>query len=238
MLSKEEALARIAQKAGYQSLRRYQARAQFLFQGVDLNGQRVLDVGCGEGAFALWAAIHGAAHVLGIEPEGDGSTGDSLGTFRGLIQELDLDEAVEASSQTLQELPEQPVYRVIVLYNVINHLHESAVQRLHQDPQAARLYLSLLCRLRGLLEQDGLLIVADCGRNNFWNAIGLRSPVTPTIEWNKHQEPETWINLLSQAGFRLQDLRWSPLYPFGNLSANRWVHYFSTSHFVLRFLAN
>src|SRR3954451_11482251 len=33
----------------------------------DLNGKRVVDLGCGFGWFARWARQHGAAHVLGLD---------------------------------------------------------------------------------------------------------------------------------------------------------------------------
>jgi ubiquinone/menaquinone biosynthesis C-methylase UbiE len=33
----------------------------------DLNGKRVVDLGCGFGWFARWARQHGAAHVLGVD---------------------------------------------------------------------------------------------------------------------------------------------------------------------------
>jgi predicted RNA methylase len=56
---------------GYRSPARYVARARFLFDAVDLHGKRVLEVGCGRGAWVVWAALHGASHVLGLEPEAD-----------------------------------------------------------------------------------------------------------------------------------------------------------------------
>jgi hypothetical protein len=87
------------------------------------------------------------------------------------------------------------------------------------------------------MTSDSVLIIADCARSNFWSALGLKSPIARTIEWHKHQNPETWIKVFLKAGFHLQDLRWSPLYPFGWLSANPFVQYFAASHFVLRLRA-
>jgi hypothetical protein len=88
--------------------------------------------------------------------------------------------------------------------------------------------------LHGRVAPGGYLVVADCARNNFWNDLSLPSPLARTIEWDKHQNPGTWIGLLQRAGFRLYDLRWSPLQPFTRLTANRVVQYLTTSHFVLR----
>jgi phosphoethanolamine N-methyltransferase len=41
-----------------------------VLEGIDLTGQRVLDIGCGSGAITLSLALdHGAAHVVGIDVE-------------------------------------------------------------------------------------------------------------------------------------------------------------------------
>jgi hypothetical protein len=80
--------------------------------------------------------------------------------------------------------------------------------------------------------------VADCARHNFWNRIGLQGPLTPNIEWHKHQEPETWTGVFGKAGFELMDTRWSPLAPLyflGDLTSARRVQYCAASHFVVRF---
>jgi SAM-dependent methyltransferase len=235
-----DALSHVARLVGYRNLRRYQSRADFLFRDIPLSGSRVLDVGCGRGTWAVWAALHGAGYVLGLEPESDGSSNGSLKTFHRLIAELDL-ERVEGSSLPVQKLP-VPIdpFDLVILYNVINHLNEDAVQRLHKDPAAVNSYKALLGHLRQLLRPGGVLVMADCGRNNFWHKRGWQSPIDPNIEWDKHQDPETWISIFGQAGFRLQDQRWSPFYPFyplGRLLANRLTQHLTASHFVLRFRA-
>jgi SAM-dependent methyltransferase len=223
---------------GYAGGARYRERGDFLFQGIPLAGARVLEVGCGAGAWAIWAALHGATHVLGIEPEADGSATDTLARFRRAVDALDLAGRVAASARHLDELPASDgPFDVAILFNVINHLDEEAVTVLHRDPQAFSRYRVLLEDLRARLSPGSWVIVADCTRDNFWARLGLPSPVAPTIEWEKHQGPATWTRLFEAAGFRRADLRWSPLQPVPRLTANRLVQYFTSSHFVLRFRA-
>lgn len=233
-LSGDRAIDHVARRIG-KGPRRYRARAQFLFEGIPLDGRRVLDVGCGPGTYALWAAIHDADYVLGIEPESDGSTGGALAQFRSIAGELDVHGTVRCESALLEDLdaPAEP-FDVVLMYNVINHLDEDAVGRLHEDPAAVDRFTDRLAILPRLVRPGGTLIVADCGRRNFWGDRGLRSPVTPSIEWDKHQEPEVWVSVLERLGFELRDLRWSPWFPFGPLSSNRRVQYLTASHFVLR----
>lgn len=221
---------------GYATGGRYRLRGEFLFNDVPLAGTHVLEVGCGRGAWSIWAALHGASRVVGIEPDADGSTSGSLESLRRSIKILGLESQIEARSELLQNLPKPEVpYDVVVMYNVINHLDEEAVTILHRDSDARKRYVTLLQDLRSRMQKGGWLIVADCGRDNVWPSFGLRSPLAPTIEWHKHQNPHTWIDILRQAGFRDIDLRWSPLQPVPRLTANRFVQYLTCSHFVLRF---
>ena len=234
----QDMLAYIARRTGYQSAKRYCHRCQFLFRDIPVLGQRVLDVGCGKGTFALWAAIHGAAYVLGIEPESAGSTSGTLRRFQETIDALELSETVLARADYLQGLiPADGPFDVAIMYNVINHLNEGAAMCLHHDEAAYQEYVRLLRDFRQLMRNDGCVIVSDCGRKNFWNDLGRKNPLVPNIDWDKHQQPHIWISLFRQAGFELQDLRWSPLYSLAALSRNWPVHYLTMSHFTLRFRA-
>ncbi len=223
---------------GYTNGSRYKLRGDFLFSDIPLAGARVLEIGCGTGAWAIWAALHGAERVLGIDPEANGSTARSLGTLKGTIETLGLSRTVTATDNFLYQLTAQKErFDVAVMYNVVNHLDEDAVAVLHEDRGAFERYVSILEELRLLMNPGGWVIVADCARTNLWQQLGLRSPLADTIEWNKHQEPGVWIDVFDKADFCYFDFRWSPLYPFARLTANRAVQYLTRSHFVLRFRA-
>lgn len=207
-MTQTQQLEHVAKQVGFRSLKRYRNRAGSLFKGISLEGIRMLDVGCGSGTLALWAAIHNAEFVLGIEPETEGSTSGTLQEFQNIIDTLNLNDRVEAKNIFMQNLPQpEKSFDIIMMYNVINHIDEDAVQILHFDPKAQSTYQQLLTPLHDLLAPDGWLIIADCGRKNFWNTLGKNSPLAPSIEWEKHQQPKTWIKLFNQIGFRLHDVR-------------------------------
>jgi SAM-dependent methyltransferase len=195
-----------------------------------------LEIGCGSGAWAIWAALNGASKVVGIEPEGEGSSEHSLERFRRNIETLGLQKRVEARGCALEELTvSREGFDVTMLFNVINHLDEDSVITLHKDPASKARYVQLLRKLHLYVKPNVWVILADCGRDNLWPKLGLSSPMARTIEWNKHQNPPTWINVFAEAGFEHFDLRWSPLQPLPRVTGNSWVQYITCSHFVLRF---
>ncbi len=226
----------VARKFGYTSWDRYARRASFLFDGLSLAGRRVCDVGCGAGAWAVWCASHGA-EVIGLEPQAHGSSDAYFRSFMTTLQVTGLTERVQSCSFTMEEyLPTvDQKFDLLILHNVINHLAEDAVQCLPGDAGARELYVSKFKLMRGSLTDRGILLIADSARSNFWNRLGLRSPLARTIEWDKHQDPPVWVDLATQAGLALHDLRWSYIYPFRRLTANYMAQYLSASHFVLRF---
>ncbi|GJL50481.1 MAG: hypothetical protein NPIRA01_17080 [Nitrospirales bacterium] len=224
-----------AQLVGYASQARYATRANFLFDGIAFSDSTVLEVGCGTGAWVIWAAINGAKQAIGIEPESDGSTSQTLETLRQTVNALGLNETVLAYDYFLHQLPmEEGKYDTVILYNVINHLNEQAVVDLHENQESFSQFLNIATDLHRRMKPGGTIIIADCGRTNFWDCIGLSSPFAKNIEWAKHQDPVVWSRVFVSAGFRLLDIRWSPLQPFTNITANRFVQYLTCSHFVLR----
>ena len=229
-----------ARRLCYSKGSRFRAKGEFLFAGVPLAGAHVLEVGCGNGTWAIWAALHNADRVVGIDPEAHGSSSGDFASFQETIEILGLTKRVAAYERYLHQLPEQDSpFNVVVMYDVINHLDELAVSLLHRDQDASKSYVRALQSLRSHMRGGGWAIVADCARDNFWPQIGLKSPFTHNqIEWQKHQNPDVWIGIFKQAGFRLYDLRWSPLYPFRTLTSNRLVQFLTYSHFVLRLRAD
>lgn len=234
-MEKGQELISISLSQGYRSFKRYKARCNFLFSGISLTNKRMLEIGCGKGAFCLWAALHGAEYVLGIEPEADGSTHGSSSVFVDSIQKYNL-ENVEFKPIYLQQLtiPEKK-YDIVMLYNVINHLDEDAVQTLDKEQHAYDKYKDIIHGLSEYMDKGSFLILSDCGRTNMWNLFGLKSPFASAIDWHKHQDPKQWIQLFNDAGFCLYDFRWTYLYPLDKLSSNWLVHFITQSHFTLRF---
>lgn len=212
-----------------------------LFKGVRLQGRRVLDVGCGNGRYSLWAACQGADEVLGLEPSAEGSRGNkAVQEFREGVRTLGF-QNVEIEEQTFQSLkPHAKKWDVTLIHAAINHLDEPACITLLEDSASWQKYIEIGRSLRAIMPQGGDLVVVDVGRRNYYGDRGRVNPHAPTIEWEKHQQPEAWAQVLSEAGFGMPRIDWIAqvfLGPLGRPFRNRLCAYYGASRFRLHMRA-
>lgn len=212
-------------------------RLEQLFRGTDLEGRRVLDVGGGRGIYSFYAACRGAREVVCLEPEAEGSSPANANLFETLRSTLP-SAPVRLDSRTVQEYADPEGFDVVFMYASINHLDEAACVTLLEDPGSWARYTRVLSRIGELSNSGARLIACDCSRHNFFKLIGVKNPLMPTVEWDKHHTPEVWASLLRESGFRDPVIAWEPIYRLGNfgerLFANRVAAYFLKSIFCLK----
>lgn len=209
----------------------------YIFDGIDMDGKTVIDIGAGLGIAGCYAAAQGARQVTLLEPEGAGSRPDVLSRAQRLANESGVGGIVKVLPKRLDEV-NLPDYDVVLVHNTINHFDEAACSALDKDPEARERYLAVFRQLADVSKAGGLLIIADCSNKNLFAKLGVRNPFAPTINWKIHQPPEIWEELGAAYGFERFDLRWTwdrrlpkPLAPrFGA----RTVAYLTHSHFCLR----
>lgn len=208
----------------------------YLFRDLDFSDKTMLDVGAGRGAFSFYAGCAGAAKVVSLEPEVEGSRAGAREAFLRTRSALGLDQ-VRLVSQRLQDYEPGGAFDIILLHASINHLDEGACIRLQLDGAARRVYRELFQRLAAMAVPHARLIVVDASRRNLFAEIGLKNPFVPSIEWHKHQPPSVWASLLTESGFGGAAIRWNSfntLRTFGRLTlGNRLAAYCLTSTFCL-----
>jgi len=207
-----------------------------VFKDTDLKGKALLDIGCGAGMLAFGAVAMGARLAVGLEPEMNGSTSGFIKSGEQLAKDFGFNN-VTLRNCTLDDydFAEGP-FDVIVMYNVINHLNEEACMNFLKSIEAQECYRSYLSQLLAQLSPNGVLIAADCARNNFWGDLGVRNPVAKTIEWEKHQNPSVWTKVLKSVGFQSVDYWWKPLHRIrflGPMARTKPWAYLTNSHFIL-----
>jgi len=212
------------------------ARGRQIFRDTDFAGRTMLEIGCGEGVFSMWAALHGARHVVGLEPMAAGMNParNPRTKFEELKKRLGLDN-VELSPHSLQEYDGPSDYFDIAYsFDSINHLDEPSCALLRESQAARESYLRIFEHLHRMMKPKGRFIVIDVSTRNFFGDRGKVSPFARSIDWSVHQEPEDWIALLGRAGFSVSDVSWmsrAALRYLGVSAVPRTVSYLTDSYF-------
>ena len=211
----------------------------YLFKNIRLLHSAVLDVGGGSGLLSFYAAVKGAKKVVCLEPESVGSRHGMMDTFNTVKSALSRHLPVKQLPVSLQTFKEQATdqFDVVMMHNSVNHLDEQACINLLHDKNSYAIYKNLIRGVYKILKPGGHLIVTDCSCSNFFNSIGLKCPFAPTIEWHKHQKPETWTKLFRTIGFKNAKITWKTPNSFGPLGrvflANPFGAYFTYSAFKI-----
>jgi 2-polyprenyl-3-methyl-5-hydroxy-6-metoxy-1,4-benzoquinol methylase len=210
---------------------------RYIFEGIDAEGKSVLDVGGGIGLLSLYAAINGAKRTVCLEPELDGSTKGFISNFTKLKNALDVPLNVEQKASTLQDfmVTNKEKFDIVIMHNVINHLNEHATIHLRHDNQSRIAFLKVFFDVYDMMNPNGVLIITDCTNRNFFDDLGMKSPFARTIEWEKHQTPQTWAKLICKCGFIDPEIKYSSPNTFGRLGrvlmGNRVASYMTSSLF-------
>lgn len=185
--------------------------AHQLFRDIDFHDKTLLEIGCGKGMLCLWAALHGARDTVGLEPLAEGcyDSSECHQVFRSMAQQLDLPQA-RILPVTVQQFDSPKNYFDVVLSVAsINHLDEKSCIALGGSADAVREYQKIFRNIAATMKPGGKLIIIDAARHNFFGDLGMRNPMSPNIEWFKHQQPEFWSQLLNECGFGKPDIRWA-----------------------------
>ena len=237
---KENKVKRVAQIVARHGIRPevWLRKSEHAFHGIDFHNKSVVDIGSGVGWASYYAAARGARRVVSIEPEADGSRNYMLETAAAIRAELGLDDIVEIIPKTFEESGIDEQFDIIIINNAINHFNEAACSILHKDEGAREAYRPLFRQLAKACKPGGTLLITDCTNRNFFGDLGMKSPLMRTIEWEKHQPPEMWAELIAPFGFEVDNIAWTPHARLGLIGriigSNRLGSYFINSHFRLR----
>jgi len=185
--------------------------ARQLFRDIDFRDRTMLEIGCGKGMLCLWAALHGASETVGLEPLAEGcyDSSECHQAFRSMARELDLPQARILPFTVQAYNSPKDHFDVVLSVASINHLDEKSCVKLGDSAAAVREYQNIFRNIASMMKVGGKLIVIDAARHNFFGDLGIRNPMTPNIEWLKHQQPDFWARLLSECGFGQPDIRWT-----------------------------
>jgi|SRR5271155_4662248 len=218
--------------------REYKSGCRALFDSIDFRGKNVLEIGCGKGLMCLWAKIHGADHVVGLEPVADGfrDSPKCFKDFATMASDLGL-ENTEMVPLKLEDYRPKIRFDIVLSLASINHLDEQSCIELQRSKTAYNRYVKTFQQVRDFMTEDGTLLIADATNRSFFSDLHVRNPFNPHIEWFKHQSPQCWAQLLSECGFGHPRISWfsQPSLTFlGIGTVPRAMSYFFSSAFRLQ----
>ena len=150
----------------------YRHRCMQIFEDFNFHGKNMLEIGCGKGIFCVWATIHGARHVIGLDPFEEGShrfeAKKTYSDFEKIKQSLKL-RKMEILPCRLQDYEcEDNHYDLVLSVNSINHLDEESCEALAKSQKAVESYLKIFGQIRDMMKDGGKLIILDVSNRNFF----------------------------------------------------------------------
>jgi SAM-dependent methyltransferase len=221
----------------------YEPYDAFLFHAreelhdISLEGKEVLEIGCGRGAFSLYMALSGKAKkVLALdESAGFGADEAYLRRLEEVVRNHSIGnvETRKASIHTAA-FPEE-TFDVIVANFSLHHVVRSS-WCLPENQKAREELLELCTSLKACLRTNGMLVLREMSRMNFWRFMPYRWKMSH-IDWEIHPTLKEWLSVLNQAGFK--DVSYEFLTPYflttwpSFLVRNRFANFFFSSTFYL-----
>ena len=221
----------------YSNEKNLEFNLSMVFNEINFENARFLEIGGGRGLHSFYAACRGALEVICLEPEAAGSTSGVVEKVRRISSLMGV-KKVDLEPATFQDFePRDKLFDIILLHDSINHLDEDACINLLNNDSSKTAYKNLFHKLASMADTGASLIICDCSRFNFFASLGIRNPLTPNIEWHKHQSPSVWISMLIEAGFGRPRTKWISFNRFGSLgqliTGNKFASYFLKSYFCL-----
>ena len=181
--------------------------------------------------------MSGAKKVVSLEPETEGSSDKMIETFFLLKNKFNC-ENIDFVKNKFEDYKNDIKFDIVLLHNTINHLDEKATISLKTNKISQLKYINILKSLRDKLNDNAEIIITDCSRHNLFGDLKIKNPFAPQIEWEKHNSPYVWKDILAKANFNSISIEWvnhNSLRSTGLLIfGNRFMSYLLNSYFLIK----
>ena len=221
----------------YENLDAFLFHAQEELACISLEGKKVLEIGCGRGAFSLYMALSGKAKkVIALdEAEGHGSDEKGFHQLEEIVQKNSISNLETTKSGINKVSIQENTLDLIVANFSIHHVLRSSGY-IFKDKKAKEELLNIFNCIKRFLKKDGQVVLREMSRMNFWRFMPYRWKMSH-IDWEIHPTLKEWLWVLETAGF--EDLSYTFLTPYflskwpPELIRNHLANFFFSSTFYL-----
>ena len=208
----------------------------YIFDNIELDNKNLLDLGGGNGMASFYAlSSSSSCSAWVVDPIAEGSNELMSLQYNSMKENYD-PRRITFHRDFIDTLLSPKEFDIVLMHNSINHIGEDILEDVLISDDAYREYKERIKTIVDRLIPKGILIVADCGKNNFWGTLGLNNPFAPSIDWKLHWEPWVWKRMIEEIGCSHIRTNWTARREFGGFGrqflANRLCSYFLNSHFV------
>jgi SAM-dependent methyltransferase len=165
-------------------------------------GAHVLDIGGGDGAFALYLCLcRGAKTAVLDEYEGRGAEAEN---YSRAVRAKELlgakDFHIYKGDVTTVDVPPEFEWDYVYLRNTLHHIY------LRHDPEAP--IINLFRRIHSWLRPGGHLRVGEVNWLNVWSTSPLGKRLFPRMDFSTKSTPHRWRKCAEKAGFAFEYIAW------------------------------
>ena len=221
----------------YEPLDAFLFHAQEQLKGISLMGKKVLEIGCGRGAFSIYMALLGNAEkVIALdEAEGFGSDGRYFHQLGEIIHKYAISNLdTRKADITKTSFPENTLDLIVANFSIHHVIRSSGY--IFKDTKAQKDIINLFESLNRYLKEGGQIVLREMSRINFWRFIPYQWKMSH-IDWEIHPTLKEWLWVLTTSG--LKDISYAFLTPYflakwpSRMIRNRFSNFFFSSSFYL-----
>lgn len=221
----------------YEPLDAFLFHAQEELAGISLAGKKVLEIGCGRGAFSLYLALVSKAEkVIALdEAEGHGAHETYLQRLEEIVGKHSVANLETMKASISKTVFPDETFDVIIANFSLHHVIRSSGY-LFKDAKAREDSLHVFQSLKKYLKPGGQIVLREMSRINFWRCMPYRWKMDH-IDWQIHPTLKEWLWVLKAAGF--VDLSFTFFTPYflstwpSMVVRNRLANFFFSSTFYL-----